>query len=79
MFCDYVFQRPIRGFSFQIDTGNRPPICCKPPRYGPNKSEVMRNMVESLDGNSVVEEDDGEWGALVVIADKPHQEILPWN
>ena len=40
-FCEDGFRRPIRGFSFQIDTGNHTPIYCKPPRYGPNESEIM--------------------------------------
>ena len=39
----------------------------------------MRNLVESLNENSVVEEDDGPWGALVVLAAKPHQENVPWH
>ena len=62
LFCEDGFRRPIRGFSLQIDTGIHSPICCKPPRYVPHKSEVMRNLVEILDGNGVVEEDDGPWG-----------------
>ena len=33
----------------------------------------MRKLVESLDENDVLEEDDGPWGALVVLAAKPHQ------
>ena len=45
MFCEGVFRRPIQGFLFHIYKGNHPPICCKPPKYGPRESEVMRNMV----------------------------------
>ena len=30
-----------------------------------------------LDENCVVEEDDVPWGALVVLASKPHQETVP--
>ena len=66
-------RRTIRGFSFQIDTDNHPPICCKPPRCGPNESEVKRNLVEIVDENYVVEEDYGPCGALVVLDAKPHQ------
>ena len=72
LFCKDGFHQNIRGFSFHIDTGNHPHICCKPPRYGPHESEVMRNMVERLDKNGVVEEGDGPWGALVVLSAKPH-------
>ena len=46
-------------FSFHIDTGNHPPICCKPPRYIPRESEFMQEIVESLDANGMAEEDNG--------------------
>ena len=36
VFCEDVFCRLIQIFSFQVDTGNHPPICCKPPRYVPH-------------------------------------------
>ena len=39
----------------------------------------MKNLVKRLDENGVVEEDDGPWGALVVIAAKPHQENVTWH
>ena len=45
VFCEDGFCRPIRGFSFQIDTGRHSPICCKPPRYGPHDFEVMQKMM----------------------------------
>ena len=61
------------GFSFHIDTGSYLPICCKPPRYGTHESEVILNLVGKLDKNGVVEDDDGPWGALVVLVAKPHQ------
>ena len=73
VFCEDGFRRPIWGFSFQIDTGSHSPIFCKPSRYGPHDYEVMLKFVESLDGNGVLEEYYGPWGALVVLAAKPHQ------
>ena len=36
VFCEKGIRRPIRGFSFQIDTGTSPPVCCPTPRYGPH-------------------------------------------
>ena len=39
----------------------------------------MRSLVGRLDENGIVEEDDGPWGALVVLAAKPHQENVPWH
>ena len=79
VFCEDGFRWPIRGFSFQIDTGSHSPICCKPPRCGPHESEAMRKLVERLDENGAVEEDDGPWGPLVVLAAKPHQQNVPWH
>ena len=73
VFCEDGFCCPIQGFLFQIYTGIHSPIYCKQPRYGPHESEVMQNQVERLDGNGVTEEDDGPWGALVVLAAKLHQ------
>ena len=73
VFFEDRFRRPIWGFSFHIDTDSHSPICCKPYRYGPDEYEVMKNLVERLDENGVVEDDDLPWGALVVIAAKPHQ------
>ena len=78
-FCEDGFLQPIRGFLVQIDTGKHPPICCKPPRYGPRESEVMQNLVERLDENGAVEEEAGPWGGLVVLVAKPHQENVPWH
>ena len=72
VFLKYGFRWPIQGFSFQIDTDNNPPICCKPPRYVPGETEVMRNLVGGMDENGVVEEENGTWGALVFLAEKPH-------
>ena len=67
VFCEDGFRRPIRGISFQIDTGNHPPICYKPPRNIPHDSEVMQKLVERLNENGVVEEGEGSLVALVVL------------
>ena len=55
VFFEDGFRRPIQEFSFQIDTGSHSPICCKLPSYGPQKYEVMPNLVERVDENGVVE------------------------
>ena len=39
----------------------------------------MWKLVERVDENGVVEEYNKPWGALVVLAAKPHQENVPWN
>ena len=73
MFCEDGFCRPIREFYFQIDTVNHPPIFCKPTRYVPHESEVIKNPMGQIDEDGVVEDEYGLWVAMVVIAVKPHQ------
>eukprot|EP00957_Ditylum_brightwellii_P152652 11619605-Ditylum_brightwellii.AAC.1 len=51
VFCGEGLRKPIRGFSFQVDTGNSKPVCCKPPRYGHHESKVMRQLIGKLDDN----------------------------
>ena len=79
VFCEDEFFCPIRVFSFLIETAIHSPICCKPPMYGPHKSEAMQSLVEILDENGMVEEGDGIWVELVVLAAKLHQENVPWH
>ena len=79
VFCEDGLRRPIQVFKFHIDTGNHQPIFCKPARYGPHESAVMQKLAERPDENGMVEEDYGTWGALVIIAEKPHQENVPWH
>ena len=61
---------PIRGFQFTIDTGNSPPVCCKLPRYGPHESRIITQMTKGLEDNDLVEDDEGPYGSLVVLAQK---------
>ena len=77
VFGEDGLSQPIQGFSFHIDTVNYPSIFCKPPRYGPHESKVLKNMVESLDENVVVEEDNRTWISLLVLAKNPHKENVP--
>eukprot|EP00957_Ditylum_brightwellii_P202439 15330188-Ditylum_brightwellii.AAC.1 len=79
VFCADGLRKPIRGFSFQVDTGNSQPVCCKTPRYGPRESQVIRKLIGKLEDNGVIEDDDGPWGAQVVLAAKPHQEGVAWQ
>ena len=77
VFCEDGFRQPIQGSSFQIYTGNHLTIWCKPLRYVPCDSEVMRNLIERLDKNDVVEEDDRPSVALAFLDTKPHQKNMP--
>ena len=76
-FAEEGLQRNIRGFQCRIDTGNITPISCKKPRYGPHESLVMNKLIEELETKGLIEDDDGPWGALIVLAAKAGQDV-PW-
>jgi hypothetical protein len=79
VFCEEGLRRNIRGFSCRIDTGDISPVCCKPPRYGPHESVIMNKLVAQLQHNGLIEDDDGPWGAVIVLAAKHGQENTPWH
>ena len=79
VFCEEGLKDPIQCFSFQINTGESPPVCCKIPRYGPHEALIINKLVEQLEVQGLIEDDEGPWGALIVLAAKPHQEKVPWN
>ena len=70
VFAEEGLRRPILGFECRVDTGDVKPVCCKPPRYGPHEARVMEGLVAKLFDNDLIEEDDGPWGALIVLATK---------
>ncbi len=72
-------KNPIRGFEFTIDTGHSAPICCKVPRYGPHESRVMTHLVKMLEDKGLVEDDEGPYGAIIVLASKPNQGHIHWT
>ena len=78
-FTQEGMKKPIRGFQFNIDTGQVKPVCCKPPRHGKHESRIILMLVEKLENNNLIEDDDGPWGALAVLASKPHQEHKHWS
>ena len=79
VFAEEGVRKHIRGVSFHVDTGETTPICVKSPRYGPHESRVINALVEKLEKNGLVEDDDGPWGALIVLAAKPNQEHVHWS
>ena len=78
VFAKAGVRKPIRGYKFNIDTGNVKPVDCKPPRYGQHESRVIQQLADGLQRNGLIEPDDGPWGAMVVLAAKPHQEHKHW-
>jgi hypothetical protein len=79
VFDEAGLRNSIRGYQFNIDTGNVKPICCKTPSYGPYEKVIIQKMVTSLDQNGLTEPDDGPWGSLVVLAAKPNDTLIPWD
>ena len=78
-FCEEGIRKHIRGFVCRVDTGDVPPVCCRVPRYGPHEAQVISRLVDHLESNGLIEDDDGPFGALVVLAAKPGQEDIPWH
>ena len=79
VFAEEGVRNHVRGAMFHVDTGTIKPVCCKPPRHGPHETRVINDLVDKLERNGLVEDDDGPWGALVVLAAKPNQEHVHWS
>jgi hypothetical protein len=79
VFCEEGLRRNIRGYTCRIDTGDISPVCCKPLRYGPHESIIMNKLGHQLQQNGLIKDDDGPWGALIVLAAKHGQENTPWH
>ena len=73
-FCKRGVSRPILGFEFGIDTGASRPVCCRKPQYGFHEKSIIMDQVEALKKSGLIEECQGPWGSLIVLAPKPHQE-----
>ena len=74
VFTPEGLRRHIRGYQCRIDTGHVAPICCKVPRYGPHEARIINKLVNALERNGLIEDNEGPWGALVVLAAKANQE-----
>ena len=78
VFTPEGLRRHIRGYQCRIDTGDVAPICCKVPRYGPHEARIINKLVNALERNGLIEDDEGPWGVLVVLAAKANQENVAW-
>jgi hypothetical protein len=79
VFAEEGVRNTIRGALFHVDTGTATPISVKPPRYGPHETRVIEDLIEKLEKNGIIEDDDGPWGAPIVLAAKANQEHLHWS
>ena len=69
-------RRTIIGYEFGIDTGSAKPACCPKPQYGYHESNIIMEQVTTLLKNLWIEECEGPWGSMIVLAPKPHQEHI---
>ena len=79
VFAEEGVRNHIRGVQFHVDTGEAAPICVRPPRYGPHETRVINDLIAKLEANGLIEDDDGPWGAPIVLAAKANQEHLHWS
>jgi hypothetical protein len=54
VFTSAGLRSPIRGYTFEIDTGDSPPVCCKTPRYGYHETQVIDTILVSLEKNGLI-------------------------
>ena len=73
-FCKRGARRTIIGYEFGVDTGASKPVCCRVRQYGHHESRIMMEQIEALLKNDWIEEAQGAWGSMIVLAPKPHQE-----
>ena len=67
-------RRPALGVKFDIDTGDAQPVCVRQPHYGFHERKIMKDQLDALIHNGMVEPNNGPWAAGLVLAPKPHQE-----
>ena len=79
VFAKRGMKRPIIGCKFHVDTGDVAPISCSTPRHGPHESRAIDILVKNLEDGGIIEDDDGPWGAMTVLATKPNQEHVHWS
>ena len=73
-FDEQGVNRPVIDYEFCIDTGGSPPVCCRFQKYGIHESKVMATQIQALENNKWIRDCEGPWGAMNLLAPKPHQE-----
>ena len=79
VFAKEGMKKSIRGYEFNIDTGDAKPITCKTPNFGPHEERVIILLVKQLDDKDLIEDDYGPWGSPIVLASKPNQGHKHWS
>ena len=73
-FCKEFFRQKHLVYEFGIDTGDSKPVCCKKPAYVPYESKIIMDQFQQLLANGWAKRCKRQWGSLIVLAYKPHQE-----
>ena len=61
-------------FDFYINTGNSPPLCSRQPVYDFHCNEIINKLIAALEDSDLIIDCEGDWGSLLLLAAKPHQE-----
>ena len=69
----------IHGYQCYINTWDAAPSCYKKPYYGPHVSPIIDDFVNTLENNDLIGDDDGSWGAMLVLTARANQENIAWN
>ena len=73
-FCDVGSVQSILAFEFFIDTRNAKETCCRQSKYSVHEAKIMSKQISDLENNKCIRYCTGLWGALILLAAKPHQE-----
>lgn len=59
----------------RIDTGNHPPIAVKPYRLSPARQQQLRDKLDEMISNDIIEESDSPWSAPVILVPKGENDV----
>ena len=74
-FCEVGVAQPMLDFEFYIDTGNAKAVCSHQPTYSVHETKIITYYITKLENNKWIRDCTGPWGALLLLAAKPHQEF----
>ncbi|XP_045462161.1 uncharacterized protein LOC123672192 [Harmonia axyridis] len=62
---------PCTGYEHRIDVGNHAPVASPPYRLTPQKTAILREEIDKMLQEDVIEESDSPWASPVVMVPKP--------
>ena len=73
-FCEQGADGPMIDFDFCLDTGDSKPVCCRQSSHGIHERKIMNTHIQILEDNVWICDCEGDWGSLLILASKSHQE-----